>query len=246
MTSEEQWKQIRGDYLNAIEKALCNASEAERKQILDDVSFHLNKRLAELPPQNQTRETMQQIITEMGPVEDYADLLEERAVPAKRRPSAIVYWIGGLIFLLVMVSFAPTCWRGWKESQKATRPVVKSTSPWPLATDVDPGTTEIKVTFDRSMMNFSWSWVGSGDHYPETTGEPRYDKDRLTCTLPVKLKPAQWYWVGINSEQFVYFQTEKHVPAKPYVILFATTDENGNPTQIPDDYIEEANRINSK
>lgn len=248
MTSaNDQWEQLRRQYLDMITKALGTASASERKQILDDVAVHLDRRFAELTAEEQTLENMQRIITEMGPVEDYAELLEEKPARSKRTRMPLTYWIAGLILLLVVLSFAPTYWRGCMETQKPpTRPSVTSSSPSPLATDVDPETPEISVTFDRPMMKFSWSWVGGGEHFPETTGEPRYDKSRRTCTLPVKLKAGHWYWIGINSEKFVNFQTEKHIPARPYVILFATADENGNPTRIPEDYIQEAKRINSR
>jgi hypothetical protein len=246
-TANDQWEQLRRQYMDRIAKALGTASGSERKQILDDVAVHLDRRFAELTAEEQTWENMQQIITEMGPVEDYAELLEEKPEPKKHKKSSLAYWIFGLIFLLVVLSFAPTCWKGYKESQKPPkRPSVINSFPWPLATDVDPDTAEIRVTFDQPMMNFSWSWVGGGEHFPELTGDPRYDNQRRTCTLPVKLKPGHWYWVGINSEKFVNFQTEKHVPARPYVIIFATADENGNPTRIPDEYIDEAKRINAQ
>jgi hypothetical protein len=35
------------------------------------------------------------------------------------------------------------------------------------------------------------------------------------------------------------------IAAQPYVILFATKDKNGNPTAIPENFIEEAREINS-
>lgn len=245
MTSaNSQWDATRNEYLAKIEQALQDAPGSERKQILGDVTFHLDKRFDELGPEEQTWENIQQIITEMGPVEDYAELLDQ---PIKQIPKrfGLGFWIitFGVLAVLLTALFMPALPSSLFE---AKRPCVVETSPETLSTDVDSGTTEIKVTFDWPMMNFSWSWVGGGEHYPETSSEPRYNKERRTCTLPVKLEPGHWYWIGINSEYFVYFQTEKHVPAKPYVILFATADESGNPTQIPDEYIEEAKRINSE
>ena len=191
---------------------------------------------------------MQNIITEMGPVEDYPELLEENSALRKtKKRKSLILWISACIFILVLISFLPTLSIPLlKKHQESKRPVVVKTSPQTLDTAVDSDTTEITVTFDQPMMNLSWSWVGGGEHFPETTGDPKYDKERKTCTLPVKLKPGHWYFIGINSEKFVYFQTEKHVPAVPYVILFATADENGNPTEISTEYIEEAKRINSK
>lgn len=244
----QQWSQIRDEYLADVKNILQGVPEQERRQILDELTFHLQKRFEELSPEEQTRENMQNIITEMGPVEDYAALLEEKSALRKsKRKSPIAIWIAGyFVFAILLSLFSLYGYLQLKKYQQAQRPVVVGTTPKTLNTSVDPDTTEITVTFDRPMMNLSWSWVGGGEHYPETTAEPRYDSDRMTCTLPVKLKAGHWYWIGINSEYYVYFQTEKHIPAKPYVILFATADENGNPTDIPMDYIEEAKRVNSK
>ena len=247
-STEQQWEQIRDEYLKKVQNTLQGASEQERRQIFEELTFHLQKRFEELSPDEQTWENMQNIIIEMGPVEDYAGLLEEKSAlrETKRKPS-VAFWISGCIVLALILGLLGFYGHSALEKyQQSKRPVVLKTSPEALNTTVNPDTTTISVTFDQPMMNLSWSWVGGGEHFPETTGEPCYDKERMTCTLPVKLKPGHWYFVGINSEKFVYFQTEKHVPAVPYVILFATADENGNPTEIPENYIEEANRVNSK
>ncbi len=124
-------------------------------------------------------------------------------------------------------------------------PRVVSTSPQDFTNDVSPDLTEITVTFDKPMMNLSWSWVGGGETFPEMAGQPRYDRTKTTCTLPVKLQPGKFYWVGINSQKFKNFQTDKHIPAVPYVILFATKDRFGKPTPIPENFIEEAKLINA-
>lgn len=244
----QQWQQMRSEYLARIEQTLEDAPVQERRQILDEVSVHLDNRLSELTPDEQTWENMQQILTDMGPVEDYAALLEQKSeLPKRLTKQSFTVWAIACIILAVLIGFLGT--GGFilaKKYLQSRRPIVVQTTPTTLDNAVDPDTTQISVTFSRPMMNFSWSWVGGGEHYPETTGDPKYDKSRTTCTLPVKLQPGQWYWIGINSEKFVYFQTERHIPAKPYVILFATADENGNPTEIPQDYIEEAKRINSE
>ncbi|MBL7215104.1 MAG: hypothetical protein ISS71_05450, partial [Phycisphaerae bacterium] len=80
MTSpRQQWNQICNDYLAKVKDALRHAAEHERQQILDEVTFHLEKRFEELNPDEQTWENMQNIITDLGPVEDYAALLEEKS-----------------------------------------------------------------------------------------------------------------------------------------------------------------------
>jgi hypothetical protein len=127
----------------------------------------------------------------------------------------------------------------------AVPPMVVATTPVAFDNDVSRDLKEITVTFDKPMMNLSWSWVGGGETFPEMMGQPRYAKNKRTCALPVKLEAGRFYWVGINSPQHKYFQTDMQVAAVPYVILFATRDENGEPTPIPENFLEEARSINS-
>ena len=128
---------------------------------------------------------------------------------------------------------------------KTAIPLVVKTTPAAFDNSVSHELMEITVTFDQPMMNLSWSWVGGGDTFPEKAGEPRYDRSKTTCSLPVKLEPGKFYWVGINSPQYKYFQTNMGIAAQPYVILFATKDKTENPTAIPENFIEEAREINS-
>jgi hypothetical protein len=125
-------------------------------------------------------------------------------------------------------------------------PVVINTNPQACANDVTPSLGTITVTFDQTMMDKSWSWTGGGETYPKTTGQPSYDQKRTTCSLPVKLEPGKVYWVGINSPSHQNFKSADGVPAKRYVILFATMDQNGKPTVIPEDMLAKAKEINSQ
>ncbi|MCK4627464.1 MAG: tetratricopeptide repeat protein [Sedimentisphaerales bacterium] len=133
-----------------------------------------------------------------------------------------------------------------KPRTRPSQPRVISTEPVAFANDVSPSLKKITVTFDREMMDGSWSWTGGGDTYPKSTGKIFYDRGKKTCTMPVKLEPGRVYWVGINSPSHKNFKTPKRVPARRYVILFATTGKNGKPTPIPEKYIASARRINPR
>jgi len=125
-------------------------------------------------------------------------------------------------------------------------PVVIKTVPAVFADDVLAELDKITVTFDQPMMDRSWSWTGGGKTYPQTAGKPYYDSSRITCTLPVKLEAGKVYWVGINSPSYKNFQTKGHIPAKRYVILFATKGSDGKATPIPEDMLAEAKAINEQ
>lgn len=246
-SSHQQWHQVSSDYLEKVERALCHAPQQERQQILDELAFHMNKRFNDLEPGDQTWESMQQIISDLGPYDEYAALLDETGAAARSSGTRFFHSRIGRGFLVVLIgTLAGFGCLYASRLQKARHPIVIQTSPRNLIRTVDPDTTEISVTFSGPMKNFSWSWTGSGEHYPEITGDPKYDEGRSTCTLPVRLKPGQWYTVGVNSPSHNNFKSEDNVPAKPHVILFATADDSGAPGAIPEEYVEEMKRLNSK
>ncbi len=82
-SGNETWDQLKADYLRKVEKALSSVSNPRRKEVLEDVSSHLDRRFAELGADRQRWEDFQTIITEMGPPSDYAELLADR-LPAKQ------------------------------------------------------------------------------------------------------------------------------------------------------------------
>jgi len=127
---------------------------------------------------------------------------------------------------------------------RSNAPLVLYTSPQVFANDVSPSVSQITVIFDRPMMDGSWSWTGGGETFPQTVGKPHYDATRMVCTLPVKLAPGKVYWIGVNSPSHHFFQTPNRVPARPYVVLFATEDRAGSPTPIPEEMRQKAEAIN--
>ncbi len=108
----------------------------------------------------------------------------------------------------------------WPVPQPPQAPRIVSISPGIGATNVDPATTEIRVTFDQDMGG-GFSWTGGGEKYPKTTGKPRW-VDKRTCVLPVALERARFYRVGINSKSYKNFRSASGIPVKDTVLYFAT------------------------
>jgi len=103
--------------------------------------------------------------------------------------------------------------------------VVVKTVPEAGATDVDPATTEIKVTFSKDMQDKSWSWsTASKSSFPTTDGDPRYEADKRTAVLPVKLEAGKTYAIWVNSEKFKNFKDTDKRPAIPYLLVFRTSE----------------------
>jgi hypothetical protein len=109
------------------------------------------------------------------------------------------------------------------------RPKVVSMVPVNGAKDVDPGLTEIRVTFDRPMKDGSWAVVGGGPHCPETTGRPSYDSKRTTWSVPVTLKPEWDYEFYLNRGQYDSFRSEEGVPLEPVHVSFTTAKAANSP-----------------
>lgn len=103
-------------------------------------------------------------------------------------------------------------------------PVVVKSVPAAGTPDIDPKTTEIKVTFSKNMKDGTWSWSTlSKESFPEVDGKPKYLDDERTCVLPVKLQPEKTYAIWINSDKFQNFKDSNGVPSVPYLLVFRTT-----------------------
>jgi beta-lactamase regulating signal transducer with metallopeptidase domain len=101
-------------------------------------------------------------------------------------------------------------------------PKIVSTLPAAGATEVDPGTSEIIVTFDQDMRK-GFSWTGGGPDFPPgLKGKKAYWRDSRTCVLPVKLETRHYYRVGINSTSYNNFRGTNGAAAMPSAIYFAT------------------------
>jgi hypothetical protein len=109
-------------------------------------------------------------------------------------------------------------------------PKVIATSPASGDVAVDPALEELRVEFDVDMSPDSWSWVGGGPGFPETSGSARWATAR-ECRLPVTLEPGHPYMVGINGGRFDGFRSLAGVPAPPRAIVFATAPEISGPPQ---------------
>ncbi len=108
-------------------------------------------------------------------------------------------------------------------SVETAPPVVVKTEPQAGATDVDPGITEIKVTYSKAMMDGSWSWSTWGlDTFPKMTGPPHYEADQRTCVARVKLEPGHTYAMWLNSNKYGNFRDAEGRKAVPYLLIFET------------------------
>jgi RNA polymerase sigma-70 factor (ECF subfamily) len=158
-------------------------------------------------------------------------LLGERIMWQRIQAVLTLVMLGALLFLGVEF------YRGQQANEAATArmmqvldnlvgPSVVQTMPKSGDANVDPSLTEIRVAYNKEMMDGSWSWSQiSNETFPKAAGKPRYEADGKTCVLPVQLAPGKTYVLWLNSQKFGNFKDAKGRPAVPYLLVFETTKE---------------------
>jgi len=114
---------------------------------------------------------------------------------------------------------------------KTMPPSVVKTVPQAGDTEVDPSLKEITVTFSKDMMTKEmWSWCSqSPETFPEIDKTKiRYQGDKRTCVLPVKLKAGTTYIIWINTQNFNYFKDIENNSAVPYLLVFQTASKTAS------------------
>jgi len=125
--------------------------------------------------------------------------------------------------IAMALAFTSSVRRGEDLTVANAPPVVVKTVPQAGAPDVDAGLKSISVTFSKDMEDNSWSWVQLSDEtFPKSDGKPKYEKDKRTCVLPVKLEAGKSYAIWINSEKFENFKDTDGRSAVPYLLVFET------------------------
>ncbi len=117
-------------------------------------------------------------------------------------------------------------------SVKTMPPSVVKTVPQAGDTTVDPGLTEVSVTFSKDMLTKEmWSWCSqSPDTFPKIDkSKIRFLKDKRTCVLPVTLEPDRTYVIWINTQKHTHFQDTERNPAIPYLLVFQTGKKGAAP-----------------
>jgi hypothetical protein len=168
--TDKLWQDMKEDYLCRVEAALIMTDKAARQNILDDVEEHLDRRYAELAPQRRIREQFEVIITDMGPAQDYAELLTSKAesrgmkyVPHKgmiflNRLATVLYLL--VLFGAVVMHIGMGATVGpYQDSQNSWVP--------PFVNDPNLVGTWVSVDFVDNMEDFipgQKCWKG-GDFY---------------------------------------------------------------------------------
>lgn len=101
-------------------------------------------------------------------------------------------------------------------------PKLSSTNPANGSKDVDPAITLLTFTFDRPMMDGTWSVTGTKEEVPEIVGKPSYDADMRVLSIEVRLKPSTKYRIGLNDGSSAGFKAHDGTPLPRTVVTFTT------------------------
>jgi beta-lactamase regulating signal transducer with metallopeptidase domain len=175
-----------------------------------------------------------------GTAENKNQMKERISMIARFRRTNRVPALAGALFIglgLVTLTDAQTTGKpAPRKAPSGSPPSIVSTTPARGATDVDPGTKEITVTFDRDMGG-GMSWTGGGPDFPPIPEDQKPQwRDKRTCVMPVKLQAGHYYRVGINSTSYRNFRSAAGVPALTSAIYFTTrgaSDALKAKTQVP-------------
>jgi hypothetical protein len=130
--ASRQWQDIKTNYLKQIEKCLGDIDHPQREDILANVAEHLDNKYNELPPENRNWENFQQIITEMGPPQEYAELLTEEKTPAAKHASGINTFLA-IVFVIVLMVVGGYLIYNAKKTPAPAPPVVPAPPSIPTA-----------------------------------------------------------------------------------------------------------------
>ena len=101
-------------------------------------------------------------------------------------------------------------------------PTIVAMVPENGATGIEAETvSELSITFDIDMNTTSHSWIGGGETFPRTNGEPRWTDER-TSVFPVELESGREYVIRINPPNRRGFQSKEGVPVPPLLYKFST------------------------
>ena len=110
----------------------------------------------------------------------------------------------------------------------AKPPHVVEMSPPDGATDVDPDTTEFRVTFDCDMSTGGFSFCGGGPAFPEMQDRPKWT-DKRTVVAKVKLEPDHDYHFSLNCPAAQNFRSADGTPLEPVPWSFSTASAQAKP-----------------
>ena len=101
------------------------------------------------------------------------------------------------------------------QTMPADQPTVVTSTP-AIGAKISPGPFLLSATFDRLMMNGSYSFIRvSKNTYPDCKGQPARSRDGRTFTLRCNARAGRQYEVWFNRPPYMNFKSIRGATAKP-------------------------------
>lgn len=231
--SKELTGQI-NDHLAEVRKYLGALPADERQEILQSIESHIYDALENRSDGVPSSALLDAVIAEMDSPESYGEIPPTKQHRSITKPLlSVAVAVAVTAILGIRMAFGSN-----NEITPTTKPkhppVVISTFPQNGNNAVDPNITELRVTFNKDMLNDRmWSWcIESPDTAPKFVSSATRFIDKRTCVTPVELEPNKTYVVWINTQKHDSFRDIYNNPAIPYRLEFRTSHAQSNPEQL--------------
>lgn len=197
MTADKSWQQAKESYLQQVEHALSQSSHPRRVDVLTDVAAHLDRRRAELSEEQQNWDNYQRIITEMGPPEEYAELLDG-PVNGDVGPKDWIWKLNRLLavfFAGAVVGIGIFLVVQGRPSQPAGQEPAATS---PSQTQIPPNRPAVKAFVGDSILPGKWQTVDFVKKIEDFKPDKRYWQGDLS------LKDLEFYPMGRTSGPWLW------------------------------------------
>lgn len=96
-TEKKVWEALTTEYIRKVRRALRRIDHPRKKEVLSDLQDHLRQRFADLAPDQRTPEQLEAVVREMGPPDEYGELL----LPAEGPRALTLFQRRSVLWLLV-------------------------------------------------------------------------------------------------------------------------------------------------
>jgi hypothetical protein len=218
--STGQWQDVRDGYLRQIEKQLSQVDPEKRAEILGNVREHLEVKYSQLTAEQRSIEHYRQIVSEMGPPQEYAELLD--GTQTARRSRFGINALLTVVFVIVLIGVSGYLVYAAKQSRNLiSQGHAQDVPAYTFEPDERVVGTWTAIDFVRTIESFKpakKAWQGDlylksltfekdgtlihrnqkTDRYPQ-----RWTKGRVA---PDSRRPAFYYLRTIDGKTYMFYE----------------------------------------
>jgi hypothetical protein len=223
MSNENKtWDSVKADYLHQVANALSQVNHPKSKDVLEDVSAHLDRRFAQLQSDEQTWENFQAIITDMGPPSEYAELLQaDKKLPIKK-PSLKFIIVAVIILAAIFTALVwlPSLLRLYKNTGAQAHPQQLTNPSQQKAVKAATEAAEKWLKFVDNR-DYGQSWEQAAEYFRAAVSKEQWNTAVTAARNPLGLVLSR------HIRTSTYTSNLPGVPDGEYVVIqFETSFEN--------------------